>query len=549
MRVPSAKKLSFLTGASLLSVVLGSCTPDRAAVLTPERSDPQQPPARHGTTKLYTPLGIIDAEWEEIGGLAITEGDIVVGRVDEMFQRSIGHQDVSRRWPNCTVNYEIDPQLSVVQADNARDAIAHWQERTGVVFAEDATAANRVSFRPNLSGICSSHVGMIGGVQSIEVGEFCGRGSLIHEIGHAVGLWHEQSRADRHAHVEVRFSNILAGKEFNFNQALADGVDIGGYDIGSIMHYGPAAFIRPGLTCTSENTSGCTIISLDAPQFYIENRVGLSEGDIAGVEQLYSGACTTAPVNPLPAPIVSEDAALATILEVLLEPEADLRVSNVVATTHAGRPGDPFEIRYNRQNVGLESAGAYRLSVRFSADDQVTVDDPEACGTLVTSQDAESNLARSIGACTVPTLPVGNYRVGVLMDATNVVSEEREDNNFALDPRPYTVSNLVLTHSPMVYGSPALLRITGAPPNVRVYFLRSATAGNGPCPSALGGLCLDLGSGAVVIGSRVSDTNGTAELSIQVPAGASATSAYLQAATAGGTSPSKSNLKRSTVTP
>ncbi|MEO5711622.1 MAG: M12 family metallopeptidase [Nocardioidaceae bacterium] len=60
-------------------------------------------------------------------------------------------------------------------------------------------------------------------------------GNAIHEIGHTVGMWHEQSRQDRDAFVTIHWANIQTGLEHNFNQHVSDGDNVGNYDYGSIM--------------------------------------------------------------------------------------------------------------------------------------------------------------------------------------------------------------------------------------------------------------------------------------------------------------------------
>ena len=56
---------------------------------------------------------------------------------------------------------------------------------------------------------CLSSVGRQSGKQKIGVGHGCEYfGTIIHEIGHAMGMWHEQSRSDRDAYVKVVWDNI-----------------------------------------------------------------------------------------------------------------------------------------------------------------------------------------------------------------------------------------------------------------------------------------------------------------------------------------------------
>ena len=56
-----------------------------------------------------------------------------------------------------------------------------------------------------------------------------------HEIGHALGLYHDQARADRDKFVNILFENIEKGKESNFMKEGSK--DIVPYDYHSIMHY------------------------------------------------------------------------------------------------------------------------------------------------------------------------------------------------------------------------------------------------------------------------------------------------------------------------
>lgn len=85
---------------------------------------------------------------------------------------------------------------------------------------------------------------MQGGQQFINLEDNCTTGTAIHEIGHAVGLFHEQSREDRNNFVRINRENIESGKEDNFDQAIPISDDYGPYDYGSIMHYGRYFFSK-----------------------------------------------------------------------------------------------------------------------------------------------------------------------------------------------------------------------------------------------------------------------------------------------------------------
>ena len=61
---------------------------------------------------------------------------------------------------------------------------------------------------------CYSYVGLIGGKsQDISIGSGCvHKGIILHELMHALGFYHEQSRYDRDQYVSIDYSNIKSGK-------------------------------------------------------------------------------------------------------------------------------------------------------------------------------------------------------------------------------------------------------------------------------------------------------------------------------------------------
>ena len=84
------------------------------------------------------------------------------------------------------------------------------------------------------------------GSQIVSMNDYClSVGHAIHEIGHAIGLWHEHSRPDRDEYIEVVYDNIISTEQNNFgilsHEKFALVPDVG-YDTESIMHYGPYAF-------------------------------------------------------------------------------------------------------------------------------------------------------------------------------------------------------------------------------------------------------------------------------------------------------------------
>ena len=61
-------------------------------------------------------------------------------------------------------------------------------------------------------------------------------GTILHELGHAIGFHHEQSRTDRDDYITVHWDNIATSSEYNYEKA-ASASNLAPYDLDSIMHY------------------------------------------------------------------------------------------------------------------------------------------------------------------------------------------------------------------------------------------------------------------------------------------------------------------------
>ena len=138
---------------------------------------------------------------------------------------------------------------------------------------------------------CSSHVGRKGGRQAVSINHKCeDKGHAMHEIGHALGFWHEQSRPDRDDYIAIIWENIQENKQMSFGRLSEEEfshVPDVGYDLESIMHFGPYAFstdIKDGLVTIR------TLVDLPSCALDLGQRKQLSYRDTLRINKLYQ--CT-----------------------------------------------------------------------------------------------------------------------------------------------------------------------------------------------------------------------------------------------------------------
>ena len=260
--------------------------------------------------------------YEVKNGLAIYQGDMVLGTaadvasaastgpaaagsLKEMRPKSLTFAPnffaSTGLWPVVNgvarVPYTIT-NVTTANTNNINAAIAEANTQlAGVLQWEPANASdvNLVNFDfdpSNLTGACEAFVGMVGMTQTIGGSINCTTTTILHEMGHAMGLYHEQSRADRDTYVNFMEQNIDKPNHLDFDIVGSGSVDSGLYNYASIMEYGPFSFNKDGVSPTLETIPAGMVLGTSLPQY--------TTGDLDGIKRLYAHAPSAITVDTNP---------------------------------------------------------------------------------------------------------------------------------------------------------------------------------------------------------------------------------------------------------
>ena len=72
---------------------------------------------------------------------------------------------------------------------------------------------------------------------------FC---SVLHELMHALGFWHEHSRPDRDEYIKIIEKNFVKKDKHNYRKINVNQANmVGPYDVCSLMHYDVHPYPKP----------------------------------------------------------------------------------------------------------------------------------------------------------------------------------------------------------------------------------------------------------------------------------------------------------------
>lgn len=272
---------------------------------------------------------------------------IAIGSVVVNSAQAATASDKIKRWPQGVVPYEILPgNASTEHLAAIQEAIVDWNSKTVVNFVQ-RTSANQNQHPDYIqivagTSLCGTFAnGWKEGKQDVNIGQGCTLGhteksgahpkrGAIHELGHSLGLEHEQQRYDAASYISLNkcvandiifVGNRETGKcgitnLLNMSAQLSpgkatEGWTYGTYDYFSVMHYHLWESALPGIDPETNyfyelfyvpeakraqllyqryNSPELDIDNYDQFRAAMDARSGLTQQDIEFVNLLYSNS-------------------------------------------------------------------------------------------------------------------------------------------------------------------------------------------------------------------------------------------------------------------
>ncbi|XP_064781227.1 meprin A, alpha (PABA peptide hydrolase), tandem duplicate 1 [Oncorhynchus masou masou] len=162
--------------------------------------------------------------------------------------------DTKYRW-KFPIPYILSDDLDLNAKGCVHQAFEMYRLKSCIDFKPYEGEKTYIKFEKR--GGCFSSVGDQQNGQILSLGDGCDHKAVIeHELLHALGFYHEQSRQDRDDYVKIWLDQVTPGLEHNFNKYDDSFITDQNtpYDYESVMHYRPYSFnVDPNIPTITTN--------------------------------------------------------------------------------------------------------------------------------------------------------------------------------------------------------------------------------------------------------------------------------------------------------
>lgn len=232
----------------------------------------------------------VEVAYEWLHGDMVAGGDVVLDpswRIENDDPQSsiavFGFSQSSGFWPNALVPYAIHSSVRSTHRTYIRKAIEEFEAKTSIRWVKRSGQKAFVQFIELDNGACRAEPGHTGGRRRVKLrnGGTCNQGVVTHEMGHSLGLLHEQNRSDAKQYVR-NLTGCLDGTGNN---------EVGRFDICSTMLYRSTTLGSCNIKLKAGTVSGRCPGSETCPGgsacSLLHDWSTLSQGDVATLDELY----------------------------------------------------------------------------------------------------------------------------------------------------------------------------------------------------------------------------------------------------------------------
>ncbi len=202
-------------------------------------------------------------DWED----RVEEWEIIIADASALVDTALGKHDTScsglfsdpgkptayyvtpTLWPNAEIHYSFETEIPEHLRAKIRDLMDLYELNTPIHFTETEDIHPRVLIRYTSTGNSSSATEGYRYSENYIIfrGENIYYTTILHELGHIVGLIHPHTRLDSHDFVQIHWENIQTHALSNFSaQEAAYDLDDFPYDKYSFMNYETMSFSCSG---------------------------------------------------------------------------------------------------------------------------------------------------------------------------------------------------------------------------------------------------------------------------------------------------------------